>query len=140
MNKTTKSDYKFPMLMAAAIALTVIAFAARAADHLSDAEKQFLAGYGKIHTALAADDLASAKSAGRELGDEGSGIAKAGTLKDARAAFEKLSEKAKQLAAGQAGYYVVHCPMLQKDWVQTSEKIANPYYGKEMATCGEIKK
>jgi len=58
----------------------------------------------------------------------------------ARATFEKLSDKAKQLAAGQSGYYVVHCPMLNKDWVQTSEKIANPYYGKEMATCGEIKK
>jgi len=30
--------------------------------------------------------------------------------------------------------------MLKKDWVQTSEKIGNPYYGKEMAGCGEIKK
>jgi hypothetical protein len=57
-----------------------------------------------------------------------------------RAAFEKLSDKARQLVTGQSGYYVVNCPMLKKDWVQTSEKIANPYGGKEMATCGEIKK
>ena len=107
---------------------------------LSDTDKQFLARYEKVRGALAADDLGAARTAAGDLGDEGAALAKSSSLKDARAAFEKLSDKAKQLAAGQAGYYVVHCPMLNKDWVQTSEKIANPYYGKEMATCGEIKK
>lgn len=107
---------------------------------LSDPDKQFLARYEKVRSALAADDLGAARAAAGDLGDEGAQLAKSSSLKDARAAFEKLSDKAKQLAAGQAGYYVVHCPMLKKDWVQTSEKIANPYYGKEMATCGEIKK
>ena len=136
---TTKSNYKFPMLMTMALAVIAIALSVHAAD-LSDNEKQFLAGYEKIHIALAADDLATAKSAARELGDEGSDITKAGTLKDARAAFEKLSSRAKTLVAGQSGYYVVHCPMVQKDWVQTSVKIANPYAGKEMVICGEIKK
>ena len=53
---------------------------------------------------------------------------------------QRLSDKAKELAAGQPGYYIVHCPMLEKDWVQTSDKIANPYGGKDMTTCGEIKK
>jgi hypothetical protein len=135
----TKSNYKFPILLTTAIAVTAIALSVRAAD-LSGPDKQFLAGYEKIRTALAADDLAAAKSAAKELGDEGSDMTKAGTLKDARAAFEKLSSRAKTLAAGQSGYYVVYCPMLKKDWVQTSEKIANPYAGKEMSTCGEIKK
>jgi hypothetical protein len=107
---------------------------------LSDTDKQFLARYEKIRGALAADDLATARTAAGDLGDEGAALAKSSSLKEARAAFEKLSDKAKQLVAGQSGYYLVHCPMLQKDWVQTSEKIANPYYGKEMATCGEIKK
>jgi hypothetical protein len=107
---------------------------------LSETDKQFLARYEKVRSVLAADDLSAARMAAGDLGDEGEGLAKSNSLKDARAAFEKLSEKAKQLVAGQAGYYVVHCPMLQKDWVQASEKIANPYYGKEMATCGEIKK
>ncbi|MDX6484237.1 MAG: hypothetical protein QOE95_2008 [Gaiellaceae bacterium] len=107
---------------------------------LSETDKQFLARYEKVRSALAADDLGAARTAAGDLGEEGAPLAKSSSLKDARAAFGKLSEKAKQLAAGQAGYYVVHCPMLQKDWVQTSEKIANPYYGKEMATCGEIKK
>jgi hypothetical protein len=107
---------------------------------LSDADKQFLARYERVRSALSADDFGAAKTAAGDLGEEGAQVAKSSSLKDARAAFEKLSDKAKQLAAGQAGYYVVHCPMLNKDWVQTSEKIANPYYGKGMATCGEIKK
>jgi len=107
---------------------------------LSDADKQFLARYEKVRSALAADDLGAARTAAGDLGDEGAQLTKSSSLKDARAAFEKLSDRAKQLAAGQSGFYVVHCPMLKKDWVQTNEKIANPYYGKEMATCGEIKK
>ena len=107
---------------------------------LSDADKQFLARYEKVRSALAADDLGAARTAAGGLGEEGAELAKSSSLKDARAAFEKLSDRAKQLAAGQSGFYVVHCPMLNKDWVQTSEKIANPYYGKEMGTCGEIKK
>ena len=107
---------------------------------LSDADKQFLARYENVHGALAADDLAGAKTAAGDLGDEGAQLAKSSSLKEARAAFEKLSDKAKQLAAGESGYYVAHCPMLNKDWVQRSEKIANPYGGKEMVTCGEIKK
>jgi hypothetical protein len=107
---------------------------------LSDADKQFLARYEKVRSALAADDLGAAKTAAGDLGDEAAELAKSSSLKDARTAFEKLSEKAKQLATGQPGYYVAHCPMLKKDWVQTSEKIANPYGGKDMVTCGEIKK
>jgi hypothetical protein len=107
---------------------------------LVDADKQFLARYEKVRTALVSDDLGAAKSAAGDLGDEGALLAKSSSLKEARAAFEKLSDKAKQLAAGQSGYYIAHCPMLKKDWVQTSQAIANPYGGKEMVTCGEIKK
>jgi len=106
----------------------VLTSAIGAAGSLSESEKQFLAVYEKARTALA------------DLGSEGADLAKSNSLKEARAAFEKLGDKAKQLATGQSGYYVAHCPMLKKDWVQTSEKIANPYYGKEMASCGEIKK
>lgn len=116
----------------------VISFAMAAA--LSDNDKQFLAGYEKVRAALAADDLSTAKAAAKEIGDEGSEITKAASLKDARAGFEKLSTRAKTIVAGQSGYYVAHCPMLKKDWVQTSEKISNPYGGKEMVTCGDIQK
>ena len=126
-------------LLAAMIASTFIGFFAQAAN-FSDEDKQFLAAYEKVRRALAADDLGGALAVANDLRDDGVMLAKSTSLKEARVAFEKLSEKAKELAAGQSGYYVVNCPMLKKDWVQISDKIGNPYYGKEMATCGEIKK
>jgi hypothetical protein len=110
------------------------------AASLSDQDKKFLTSYEKIHVALAADNLADTKVAAAELGDSGNDIAKANSLKDARIGFEKLSAQARGIAASQSGYYVAHCPMLNKDWVQTSTTISNPYGGKEMASCGEIKK
>jgi hypothetical protein len=119
--------------------LGVIAFSVLAAN-LSDNDKQFLSVYDKVRAALVADDLSSAKFAAKDLGGDGAEMANAATLKDARAAFEKLSARATTVVAGEKGYYVVHCPMLKKDWVQTTEKIANPYAGKDMKTCGEIKK
>ena len=131
--------YRFQTMLAVTLALTALSASAQAAN-LTDKDKQFLAGYEKVHTALAADDLSGAKSAAKDLGEEGSDIAKAGSLKDARASFEKLSSRAKTLAGGQSGYHVFHCPMLNKDWVQTSATTANPYGGKDMVTCGEMQK
>ncbi|HZS18782.1 MAG TPA: hypothetical protein VFA51_12715 [Candidatus Udaeobacter sp.] len=135
--KTPK--YKLTTLLSAAIAFGMIASLGQAAN-LSDQDKKFLTSYEKIHVALAADDLTGAKAAATELGDQGSDIAKASSLKDARAGFEKISAHAKTITAGQSGYHVAHCPMLKKDWVQTSITISNPYGGKDMVSCGEIRK
>jgi len=33
--------------------------------------------------------------------------------------------------------YLFHCPMTKGDWLQTSEEIANPFYGFKMLKCGE---
>jgi hypothetical protein len=133
------SKHKLTTLFSMAIAFGMIASLVQAAN-LSDQDKKFLTSYERIHVALVADDLASAKAAATELGDSGSDIAKANSLKDARAGFEKLSARAKTITAGQSGYHVAHCPMLNKDWVQTSTTISNPYGGKDMVSCGEIKK
>lgn len=35
--------------------------------------------------------------------------------------------------------FVMHCPMKKATWLQTSEKVANPYYATEMKQCGEVK-
>ena len=141
-NIKLKPPMKIPVhiqtLFITAIATCAIVFASAA--ELSDNDKQFLTTYKKIHSALAADDLTAAKSAAQGLGDEGSEIAKAASLKDARAGFEKLTARAKTVAADQSDYHVFHCPMLNKDWVQTSTKAENPYGGKEMAGCGEMQK
>jgi hypothetical protein len=116
-----------------------LAMGSAQAAPLSDDDKQFLGAYEKVRSALVADDLGGAKAAASDLREDGA-LATSSSLKEARVAFEKLSDKAKKLAAGQSGYYVVNCPMLKKDWVQNNEKIGNPYYGKEMASCGEIKR
>jgi hypothetical protein len=127
------------IILLVGLCLSVSGLLAQAAP-LSDTDRQFLERYEKVRSALAADDLAAAKTAAGDVGDEGAELSKSSSLKEARAAFEKLSDKARQRAAGQPGYYVAYCPMLKKDWVQTTDKIANPYYGKRMLECGEIKK
>lgn len=122
-------------------AIALLGFAAAVwAAALSDQDKQFLARYDKVHHALIADDLAGAKKAATELGAADEQLSKSNSLADARSAFGKLSGQAEKLAAGQSGYYVMHCPMKNADWVQTSAKVENPYGGKEMLTCGEVKK
>jgi hypothetical protein len=126
-------------LLLSAFVLSLFAAPAYAAQ-LTDQNKQFLAAYEKVHHALVADDFAGAKQAASDLGTEGAELSKSSSLKDARVAFEKLSAKAKELTAGQSGYHVYRCPMLKKDWVQTSTTTANPYGGKDMVGCGEIQK
>lgn len=133
------STHPFVALAAAAIASTAIAFTMQAAN-LSDNDKQFLAGYEKVRAALAADDLVVAKRAAAELGPDGAAIAQSKSITGARSAFEKASNKAEPLAAGQPSYFILHCPMADKDWVQTSAKPSNPYLGGQMASCGEVKK
>lgn len=107
---------------------------------LSQDGKQFLAGYEKVRAALATDDLGTAQKAAADLGNPGAAVAQSKSLAEARTAFEKLSAEAIKLSDGQPGYHVAHCDMVKKDWVQTSTQISNPYTGKEMAGCGEIKK
>jgi len=115
--------------------------AAVSADELTESDKFFLAGYEKLRAALVADDLVKANEASAELSEAGYEVPKSETLERARGNFAKTSEIAIKVASGQAGYHVMHCPMLNKDWVQTSDKVSNPYGGKEMITCGsEIKK
>lgn len=120
----------------ALLTLTASLFAAQ----LTDQNKQFLAAYDKVHHALIADDLAGATQAAGDLGASGKGVADSKSLDEARKAFTKVSTEAEKLAAGQSGYYVMHCPMKNADWVQTNDKVQNPYGGKEMLTCGEVKK
>ena len=136
-----KPKYKRISALAAAMAFALIGFAlSLQAAALSDQDRQFLTAYGKVHDALVADDLDGAKQAAADLGPAGADLSKSKSLDEARSAFGKLTDKAVKLAAGKSGYYVAHCPMKNKDWVQTSTTIANPYGGKEMVSCGEIKR
>ena len=136
-----KLNHKKNSALFTAMALAFIGFSASLhAAALSEQDKQFLTAYGKAHDALVADDLDGAKKAATDLGSEGAELSKSKSLDEARSAFGKLSDKAVKLAAGQTGYHVVHCPMKNKDWVQSSTTVANPYGGKEMIGCGELQK
>ena len=33
--------------------------------------------------------------------------------------------------------FIFHCPMTKGDWIQTTEEMANPFYGYKMLKCGE---
>jgi Cu(I)/Ag(I) efflux system membrane fusion protein len=66
-------------------------------------------------------------------------------LEEARLAFKPISDAviallklAPQSPTVAGTLYQIHCPMTKGNWLQTNDKIANPYYGKEMPTCGEL--
>ena len=106
---------------------------------LAEADRDFLAGYEKVRAALAADDLPAARAAAQAL-PEAKPVAEATDISSARKAFKQLSRKAVTLARGQPGYFVAHCSMFPggADWVQTTDQLSNPYWGKNMPRCGEI--
>jgi len=70
-------------------------------------------------------------------------LAAAKDIKAARAAFKPLSASlVKYLADNKAGkgtYHEAWCPMAKASWLQTEKEIRNPYYGKSMLTCGDLK-
>lgn len=136
------------------IAGGVLALATALPVAASDFVNDIVGNYLTIQTALVNDDLAPVSAAAKALqqhaatlGTDGKPVAEAAartaearTLDAARAAFGDLStaiigyaDRSKQPVAGKI---VAYCPMAKKSWVQTDGAIANPYYGKAMATCG----
>jgi hypothetical protein len=127
---------------------------------LTAARKSYLGHYEVLRAALAADDLPGAQKAAvvivaapvdKPTSDADSEraaknlaaaktVAAATSLADAREGFKTLSRKAVHLAEGLSGYYRLTCSHVPNDegkWVQTTNKIANPYHGKAMLTCGK---
>ena len=124
-----------------AFCLVIVCFALPVrGEELSESDKFFLAGYEKLRLALVADDLVRANEVSAELSESGFEVPKSETLERARAAFDRASEIAIKVVVGQPGYYVMHCPKLNLDWVQPQKQVSNPYGGKKMISCGEIKK
>jgi hypothetical protein len=70
-------------------------------------------------------------------------LAAATDLRKAREAFKPLSASlVKYLADNKAGkgvYHEAYCPMAKASWLQTEKEIRNPYMGKAMLECGELK-
>lgn len=122
-----------------------------AAESANMMKSEILASYANVSAALAADDLGAAKAAAATAADharmgnqadiatKADAVAKAAKIDDARSAFKSLSAAVEPLAAGQKDYVVMHCPMVNANWVQKKGETQNPYYGKAMLTCGEPK-
>lgn len=113
-------------------------------EALNDQQKAFLRGYESVRAALAADNLSAAKNAAAAIKEDenAEALAKSASLADAREAFKKLSKRAVHVASDQEGYFIANCPMVKNgegNWVQTTGKVSNPYFGKSMLTCGSIK-
>ena len=139
-----------PIALAGAGVLPAAAVHAAASDFVADIVDPDLT----IQTALVNDDHAPVAAAARALAQGASGLgadgkalsaaagkaAAATTLEAARTAFGDLSTAliayADQSKQPIGGKIVAYCPMVKKSWVQTDGTIANPYYGKAMATCG----
>jgi uncharacterized protein DUF3347 len=65
-------------------------------------------------------------------------------IKVVRERFGALSEAIDTYMTGlkltlPEGTAVAWCPMVKKPWIQRGEQLANPYYGKEMPTCGNFR-
>ena len=71
-------------------------------------------------------------------------LAAAAELGDARTKFGTLSEAIDTYMTGlklkaPEGLKVAVCPMVRKPWLQAEADIRNPYFGKEMLTCGSFR-
>ena len=112
-----------------------------------------LKAYHQVHDALAKDDLAGAKKSASDLAEKATAakcvstpthaaeLAKSDSLEKAREHFKAISEECIKMAEGMDGQYVFTCPMAKAEWLQTdSKQVSNPYMGKKMPTCGELKK
>jgi Cu(I)/Ag(I) efflux system membrane fusion protein len=71
-------------------------------------------------------------------------LAAAAEIGDARDKFGALSEAIDKYMTGlhltaPQGVKVAFCPMVQKPWLQADATINNPYFGKNMQTCGSFR-
>jgi uncharacterized protein DUF3347 len=123
------------------------------ARQASNEEAACLKAYHQVNDALAKDDLAAARKSAGELAEKATAakcattpqraaeLAKSDSLEKAREHFKAISEECIKMAAGIEGQFAFTCPMAKADWLQTdSKQVSNPYMGKKMLTCGEMKK
>jgi len=133
--------------------------AKKADDALMEPVKSILDHYLKIQGELAKDSIKGVdedaaaiskavkgdemKMLSPDVATQADTLTRAKDLKAAREAFKPLSASlVKYLADNKAGvgtYHEAYCPMVKANWLQTGKAIKNPYMGKQMLSCGELK-
>jgi hypothetical protein len=147
-------------LALAALSLLALSASPSAQQAASTADlRAVVRSYLEIQTHLAADRFAEVRAPASTLaaqaaalGKNGEAIAKAAAalqsaadLAAAREAFGPLSDAviARVQADGSpealSDLRLGYCPMAKRSWLQREEQVRNPYYGKGMLTCGELK-
>ena len=131
----------------------------KADDALMEPVKSVLDHYLKIQGELAKDSIKGVdedaaaiskavkgdemKMLSPDVATQADTLARVKDLKAAREAFKPLSASlVKYLADNKAGvgnYHEAYCPMVKANWLQTGKAIKNPYMGKQMLSCGELK-
>jgi Protein of unknown function (DUF3347) len=154
---------KINKLIMTLLTLTALAAAplVRAADDpMMEPVNSVYTNYTKIQLALVKNSLkdvpetASAiakavkgdemKMLSPDVAQQAEKLAKAKDLVEAREAFGHLSDSLikylDEHKVKSGAYKEAYCPMANASWLQTSERIQNPYLGKSMPHCGEIKR
>jgi Cu(I)/Ag(I) efflux system membrane fusion protein len=133
-------------------------------DHAAPAKtteplSSVLAHYVKIQATLAADSLAGVPEAARSiaklvaddatktlpaaLAAQAAAVADAKDIAAARERFKPLSvaliQHLEQNQVQTSLYFEAYCDMAKAGWLQVGRALRNPYFGKEMLECGEIK-
>jgi trehalose-6-phosphate synthase len=92
---------------------------------------------------LTLEQMNEATKKRKEIIDLTAEIAATKNINKQRKIFELLSVKFWDLApkfkAAETTLYLQVCPMTSAVWASDSKEIKNPYYPKNMLTCGEIK-
>jgi hypothetical protein len=109
-----------------------------------DSTDQIKANAGNIATAATALGAPAMKIDTSALQLAGSVDAEQPDLKVVRDRFGALSDAVDTYMTGlklkaPEGVKTAWCPMAKKPWLQRGDEIANPYYGRDMPTCGSFR-
>ncbi len=140
------------MIRLAALAAALVAVAVPASAAVADG---LAAPYLHIQVALANDSTDGVAEAARaiaaeaaEMGEQAAAIgraaealAEAADLRSARDAFGPLSDAliAYGREVGFGELRLAYCPMVDREWLQATSELRNPFYGSMMLTCGEFR-
>lgn len=120
------------------------AYLALSAAYVADkADATVLSDFVRAASDLAKNSHGSVASQATAIAEEAAQQLTGKDLAAQRGLFKSLSGKVIELLRGQPPasrtLYVARCPMVEAEWVQDSEGIANPYMGSQMPKCGVLK-
>lgn len=92
---------------------------------------------------LSLEQMSEATKTRKEIIELSSAVAATKNINKQRKIFESLSAKywsqAAKFKPADAALHLQVCPMTGATWLSDSKEIKNPYYPKNMLTCGEVK-